>query len=210
MKVLIACECSGVVRDAFRARGHDAWSCDLLPDVNGRNEFHFQRYVQDIIGQGEWDLMIAHPPCTRLANSGVLRLYNLGKKINGSDPLKWTEMRAGAVFFKTLWNAPVERICVENPVMHGHARAAIGELPKSQRIQPFQFGHPESKATMLWLKNLPPLVPTNILTKPECGYWENQTPTGQNKLGPSPTRAAKRAVTYKGIAEAMAKQWSDL
>lgn len=210
MKVLIACECSGVVRDAFRARGHDAWSCDLLPDVNGNGEFHFRRDVLDCLDR-VWDLMIAHPPCTRLANSGVLRLYNLGKKINGIDPSKWAEMRVGAALFRALWNAPVvARICVENPVMHGHARAAIGELPKPQRIQPFQFGHPESKATMLWLKNLPPLVPTNILTKPECGYWENQTPTGQNKLGPSPTRAAKRAVTYKGIAEAMAKQWSDL
>lgn len=211
MRVLVACEFSGVVRRAFRALGHEAWSCDLLPAEDG-SEFHLQGDCLSVLGDS-WDLLIAHPPCTRLSNSGVLRLYREGKKINGIDPLKWAEMEAGANFFAALWNSDIARICVENPIMHGHAKQVIKSvskipLSKPQRIQPFEFGHPESKATLLWTRGLPRLKHTCILALPECGHWENQTPSGQNKLGPSPERAANRARTYSGIARAMAEQWS--
>jgi hypothetical protein len=155
-----------------------------------------------------WDLIIGHPPCTRLSNSGVLRLYRDGKKANGIDPSKWQEMEDAATFFKLILNAPAEKVCVENPIQHCHAKKLIG-CDHTQTIQPFQFGHPESKRTCLWLKGLPPLQPTKILPLPECGYWQNQTPSGQNKLGPSPTRAYDRAKTYPGIAQAMAIQWTE-
>ena len=202
MRVLVACEFSGVVRDAFAALGHDAWSCDLLPSERPGN--HIQGDCLAVLDQG-WDLMIAHPPCTRLCNSGVLRLYKPGTMER--DPVKWQEMERGAALFRALWDAPVQRIAIENPVMHGHALRLTGAR-HTQTIQPYQFGHPESKRTCLWLKSLPVLVPKNILQKPECGYWQNQTPSGQNRLGPSPTRGQDRARTYAGIAQAMADQWS--
>ena len=205
MKVLVACELSGVVRDAFRAKGHDAWSCDLMP-CDGDNTYHFQQDVTEIIYDDCWDLLIAHPPCTFLSNSGALRLYKGGKKCNGTDRDRWDNMVKGAVFFRLFLCADIPKICVENPVIHGHATEIIGEK-YTQTIQPYQYGHPESKRTCLWLKGLPELKPTNILTKPECGYWDNQCPSGQNKLGPSPDRAKVRSQTYTGIAEAMANQW---
>jgi len=150
----------------------------------------------DILSAG-WDLMIAHPPCTRLANSGVswLQRRNL-----------WNEMTDGANFFKTLMDAPIDHIAIENPIPHKYALQIIGKK-YDQIIQPWMFGDPESKATCLWLKNLPKLDPTNILPKPAKGYWNNQTPSGQNKLGPSADRAHNRSRTYPGIALAMADQW---
>jgi len=205
MKVLVACELSGTVRDAFRAKGHDAWSCDIQP-CDGDNTYHFQQDVTEIIYNDCWELLIAHPPCTYLSNSGSLRLYKGGKKANGIDRDRWEKMVKAAVFFRLFLCADIPKICVENPVIHGHAMEHIGEK-YIQTIQPYQFGHPESKRTCLWLKGLPELKPTNILTKPECGYWDNQCPGGQNKLGPSPTRAKDRSKTYQGIAEAMANQW---
>ena len=197
--ILIACEYSGTVRDAFRRMGHDALSCDLIP-----TESPGPHAIYDVLRlieneSVEWDLMIAHPPCTYLANSGVSWLHK--------QPERWALLDEGAAFFKALLDAPIHRICIENPVPHKYAVERIGRK-HDQTIQPYQFGHAESKRTCLWLKNLPQLKPTNILQKPERGYWDNQTPSGQNKMGPSPDRAKERARFYTGIAEAMAEQWS--
>ena len=209
LRVLVACECSGVVRDAFRRLGHEAWSCDL-EDVEPGGEwpgYHLYGdclyFIEGGIGGEPWDLLIAHPPCRFLSNSGALRLYKCGKKENGEDSSRWWAMRKGAQFFKYLLNSPVEKICIENPVMHGHAKEIIG-MEQTQTIQPWQFGEDASKRTCLWLKNLPKLMPTKIIRKKR---YANQTPSGQNKLGPSDERAAERAITYKGIANAMAEQW---
>lgn len=188
----MACEASGVVRDAFIARGHDAISCDLLPTaVPGP---HYQGDVLDILGDG-WDLMVAHPPCTFLSNSGVRWLT--------TDLTRWPKLIEGAVFFRELLQAPIPRVAVENPVMHHFASDIIGSR-QTQTIQPWQFGHDASKRTGFWLRGLPELVPTDVLIKKQ---YANQTPSGQNKLGPSPQRAALRAVTYTGIAKGMAEQW---
>lgn len=194
-KVLVACEYSGIVRDAFIAAGFEAMSCDLLPTESEGP--HYQGDVRDVLYDG-WDLMVAHPPCTYLANSGVWVLHR--------DPARWGQLDDGAAFFRLLWEAPIKRICVENPVPHKYAVERIGGK-YHQTIQPYQFGHPESKRTCLWLKNLPELRSTNILEKPDRGYWDNQTPSGRNKLGPSPDRAKLRSRFYEGIAVAMADQW---
>lgn len=185
MKVLVACEYSGRVRDAFLALGHDAMSCDLLPtDVPGP---HYQGDARDILGDG-WDLLIAHPPCTDLAVSG--NAHMAAKKADGRTA-------AGLELVRTFLNAPVPRIAVENP------RSVIASQirPSDQTIQPWQFGHGEQKATCLWLKNLPLLVPTNIVEGREQRVW---------KMGPSPTRWKERSETFAGIAAAMASQWSVL
>jgi hypothetical protein len=189
MKVLIACEYSGVVRDAFIAQGHDAISCDLLPtDALGP---HYQGDVRDIIADG-FDLMVAHPPCTHLAVSGARWFKD--KQIEQAEALD---------FVRLLLSAPIDKIALENPISIISSRIR----KPSQIIQPWQFGQPESKSTCLWLKNLPKLIPTDILPLPASGRWSNQTPSGQNKLGPSPDRWKERSKTYQGIAEAMAQQW---
>jgi hypothetical protein len=192
MKVLVACEFSGTVRDAFTALGHDAWSCDLLPSETPGS--HIQGDVLAVIGGG-WDLMVAHPPCTHLAVSGAR--YFEAKRRDGRQG-------EAVAFFMTLADAPIPRICVENPVC---IMSSVWRKP-DQIIQPWQYGHPESKTTCLWLKGLPMLVPTNILPTPESGRWENQTPSGQNKLSPSADRWKLRSKTYSGIAAAMAQQWA--
>lgn len=207
MRVLVACEYSGVVRDAFRALGHDAVSCDLLQSE--RPGPHVVGDVLDVLGDG-WDLMVAHPPCTYLANSGVRWLYAGGRGTAERDPVRWEAMLSAAGFFRELLTAPIPRVAVENPVMHGFARELIGHHPTVQTIQPWQFGHPESKTTQLWLRGLPPLVPTRILTRPASGHWDNQTASGQNRLGPSPDRWRERSRTYQGIADAMADQWGGI
>ena len=191
MRVLVACEYSGAVRDSFLVMGHDAISCDLLPtDVPGP---HYQGDVFDIIDDG-FDLMVAHPPCTLLCVSG-LHWNNRGRGHQGTaDAL---------VFFKRLLDVDIPMIAVENPI--GIASTKI--RPADQTIQPWQYGHPESKATQLWLKGLPILRPTNILKQPESGRWDNQTASGQNNLPPSKDRWKIRSATYKGIAQAMAQQW---
>jgi site-specific DNA-cytosine methylase len=180
MRVLIACEFSGIVRDAFRARGHDAWSCDLLPSEKPGP--HYQCDVRDILDDN-WDLMIAHPPCTHLAVSGARWFKD-----------KQTEQRDAIDFFLTLAHARVPRIAVENPVsiMSTHYRKP------DQLIQPWQFGHGETKATCLWLKDLPPLTPTNIVE----GRLQRI-----HHMPPSPERWRERSRTYVGIADAMASQW---
>jgi site-specific DNA-cytosine methylase len=196
MKVLVACEFSGVVRDAFIARGHKAISCDLLDSETpgGRIGLHYKGDVRDL-DLSQYDLMVAHPPCTHLAVSGARYFKNKAK-----------EQAEALDFIRFLLNAPVPRIALENPVSIISSRIRKPD----QIIQPWMFGHPEAKKTCLWLKGLPLLKPTNILPprgdNPNRG-WDNQTPSGQNKLGPSPTRAKERSVTYRGIAEAMAEQW---
>ena len=189
MKVLIACEFSGVVREAFKALGHNAWSCDLIPsDISGQ---HIQGDVREVLHEG-WDLMIAHPPCTYLAVSGARWFKD-----------RQQEQLEALDFVKVLLDAPIEKIALENP------KSVISTKIRKpdQIIQPWQFGHPEQKTTCLWLKNLPPLIHTNILRLPESGRWNNQTPSGQNNLPESKNRSRLRSITYKGIAEAMAKQW---
>ena len=191
MKVLIACEFSGTVRNAFAALGHDAMSCDLLPSEKpGR---HYVGDVRNIL-EGGFDLLICHPPCTHLAVSGAR--WFPAKRASG-------EQQAALEFVRLLLDAPIPRICLENPVS-----IISSQIRKpDQVVQPWQFGHCEAKATCLWLKNLPQLVPTNIVEMPACGHWDNQTPSGQNKLGPSPDRWRERSRTYAGIAQAMAQQW---
>lgn len=193
-RVLVACESSGIVRDAFTAMGWDAWSCDLL-DSESQGP-HYKGDVRDLLLPETWDLMIAHPPCTYLSSSGM------HWTVRGLRDPKLTEDALD--FVRLLLKAPIPRIALENPV--GCISTRIRK--PDQIIQPWMFGHPESKTTCLWLQNLPRLKPTNILHKPASGRWENQTPSGQNKLGPSPDRWKHRAKTYAGIAKAMAEQWS--
>ena len=145
MKVLVACEFSGVVRDAFIARGHDAISCDLLPSDSGSKYIHYQGDIFDIIDEG-FDLMIAHPPCTYLANSSVQHL--------GANKDRWSDMIDGAVFFRKLLNAPIEKIAIENPIIHGYAKKVIG-AHQSQVVQPWTLGHTEKNDKLLWPKGLP-------------------------------------------------------
>jgi len=183
MKVLVACEYSGAVRDAFLARGHEAMSCDLLPtDKPGP---HYQGPVQDILGEG-WDLLIAHPPCTHLAVSGAR--WFAGKQ---------TEQAEALAFVRLLLAAPIPRIALENPVSIISSRIRKSD----QIIQPWMFGHGETKATCLWLKGLPKLVPTDIVDGREARI---------HKMPPSPDRWKLRSATYQGIANAMADQWGRL
>jgi hypothetical protein len=192
VRVLVACEFSGVVRRAFAARGHDAWSCDLLPAEDGTNK-HYACDVRDVLHLG-WDLlMVAHPPCTRLCNSGVRWLTAPPPGRTAEDV--HAELLEGAA----MWNAPIPRIAVENPVMHRHAKALITNYaPPAQSIQPWQFGHGEVKRTCLWLRNLPPLTPTLIV--------DGRVPR-VHRMSPGPERWKERSRTYPGIAAAMAEQW---
>ena len=189
MKVLVACEFSGIVRDAFREHGHDAISCDLIP-----SERPGPHIVGDVLtlDLSSFDLMIAHPPCTYLTNAGVRWLYE--------KPGRWEMMREGAEFFRTLLNAPVPQIAVENPIMHGYGVSIIGRK-QDQCIQPWQFGHGEIKAVCLWLKNLPLLTPTNIV--------DGRDPR-VHFASPGPERWKERSRFYSGIAAAMAEQWGKL
>jgi hypothetical protein len=197
MKVLVACEYSGVVRDAFIKGGHDAISCDLLPtDSDGP---HYQGDVFDIINDG-FDLMIAHPPCTYLANSGVSRLYSM--------PGRWDQMKDGALFFKRLLEADIPKKCIENPIMHKYAKEVIGSN-YTQIVHPWMFGHPEKKATCLWLRNLPKIEQTNNVKE----YMETLPKNKQNRMYNLPEtkdRWKLRSITYSGLADAMAEQWGKL
>lgn len=195
MKVLVACEYSGRVRDAFIKNGHDAMSCDLLPtDADGP---HYQGDVFDL-DLTEFDLMIAHPPCTYLTNSGVSWLHK--------DPSRWDKLDDGAAFFKALLDAPVPRICIENPIMHKYAKERIGGAKQSQIVQPWMFGHMEQKATCLWLKGLPLLEPTKNVKSEMMDLPDNQRQR-LHYLPPSADRWKLRSTTYQGIADAMAEQW---
>ena len=197
MKVLVACEFTGTVRSAFRAMGHDAWSCDLEP-AEYEPEYHIVDDVRNVLDR-EWDLMVAHPPCTYLSNSGVRHLqWNVSKNGVAAEVIgdkRWQEMSAAAYFFNVLKSADVPKIAIENPIPHRYARILIGDY--DQLIQPWQFGHGETKATCLWLKGLPKLEPTEL-----CIGRESM----MNKDSRT-DRGSKRSRTFPGIAVAMARQW---
>ena len=204
LRVLIACECSGIVRRAFSARGHDAWSVDLKP-AEDRSNRHIIGDVRDYLTP-DWDLLaVMHPPCTRLTNSGVR--WRTSPPPGRTLPEMWAELDAGAALFSACLNAPIDRIAVENPVMHRHAKARITNFrPHSQTVQPWQFGTDEggpdnvTKRTCLWLKGLPNLRPTGTL--------DGTTARDEiHKATPGPDRATRRSRFFPGLAEAMADQW---
>lgn len=191
MDVAVLFEYSGIVRDAFIRAGHNAISCDLLP-----SESSFGPHVMDDATWHDWwdyDLIIAHPPCTHICVSGNRHYAGTPKRQAAADLIDW------------VWNLPCDMLCIENPV--GQINRYLPHFPKPQYIQPWQFGHDASKKTGLWKRGLPDLVPTDVIIK---ARYANQTPSGQNKLGPSPERAKERARTYQGIADAMAAQWGVL
>lgn len=193
-RVLVGCESSGVVREAFRSLGHDAWSCDLQPADDG-SECHYQCDLREAVEAQPWDVLIAHPPCTYLAASGL----HWNKRVAGRDAL--TEQALD--FVRWIFALPIPRVAVENPI--GCISTRIRE--PEQVIQPWWFGDDASKATCLWLKGLPTLMPTHRLRGDRSTRRANQTASGQNKLSPSPDRWKLRSVTYPGIARAMAEQW---
>jgi hypothetical protein len=197
MKVLVACEFSGTVRDAFIKKGHEAISCDLL-DGEGDGP-HYKGDISDILWSDEiWDLVIAHPPCTYLANSGVSWLHK--------DSSRWAKLDEAAAFFSMFLDLDVQRICVENPIMHKYAKERLGFRDQSQVVQPWMFGHMEQKATCLWLRGLPNLVETNNVKK-DMLKLSNAERQRMHWLPPSKDRWKLRSKTYQGIADAMAEQW---
>jgi hypothetical protein len=209
MRVLVACEESQAVCIAFREKGHEAFSCDIQPCSGGHPEWHIQDDVLNHLNEN-WDAMVGHPVCRYLANSGVQHLYNKDSSINSE---RWELMKQAAAFFLKLYNAPIPKIAIENPIMHKYAKEIIG-IKQTQIIQPWMFGHPEQKATCLWLKGLPKLYPTS--TSLEC--QNNRTHSKMMKLPkrererlhylpPSQDRAKIRSKTFAGIAQAMADQW---
>jgi hypothetical protein len=193
MRVLVACEFSGIVRDAFRDRGHQAWSCDLLPSDRS-NTYHIRGDIRDILKNTDnvWDLMVAHPPCTHLAVSGARWFSN-----------RIQEQEEALEFVRFLMNAPIGKIAIENPI----SIISTKIRKPDQIIQPWMFGHETTKATCLWLKNLPVLTPTNIVGKGERKYYPNGTssPIWHAKTGGGDGK--ERSVTFQGIADAMAEQW---
>lgn len=195
-RVLVACEFSGIVRRAFAARGFDAWSCDLLPSDDRSNK-HIVGDVRDILHDG-WDMLIvAHPPCTRLCNSGV-RWLSSPPPGKTAEQMR-IELEQGAALFSDMWNAPIPHVAVENPVMHKHAKSLIRNYAKpAQSVQPWQFGHGETKRTCLWLRNLPPLKPTLVVEGREARV---------HRMSPGPDRWKERSRFFPGIADAMADQW---
>lgn len=198
MRVLVACEYSGAVRDAFIRAGHYAASCDLLPSESPLGD-HYRCDVREILNHG-WDLMIAHPPCTYLCSSGL--------HWNKRRPERAQQTEEALDFVQMLLDAPIERIALENPI--GCISTRIRK--PTQTIQPWQFGHDASKATCLWLKNLAPLTPTDLIEPRMVDgrkRWGNQTDSGQNRLPPSADRWKIRSETYQGIADAMAAQWGN-
>ena len=197
-RVLIACETSGIVREAFRDRGFDAWSCDLLPSEDD-SAHHRIADARDLLAEA-WDLIIvAHPPCTRLCNSGVRWLTKAPAGRTLED--MWSELDEAADFFAVFLNADCPMVAIENPVMHKHAKKRIpGYRDFSQSIQPWQYGHGETKRTCLWLKGLPNLEPTDVVEGREARV---------HNLPPGPNRWKERSRFYTGIAAAMAQQWGD-
>lgn len=199
MRVLVACEYSGTVRQAFRNKGHGAWSCDLLPAAD-ESPYHYQTDVLDVLYE-DWDLLIAHPPCTYLTNSGVRWLH--------SDPGRWNKMEEGADLFTELMNANhIPRRAIENPIMHKHAVNIIGRR-QDQVLQPWMFGHLESKAVCLWLVNLPKLTETNNVRE-EMMKLPKSKRTRVHFSSPGPDRWKERSKFFSGMAEAMADQWGSL
>lgn len=202
MKVLVACEYSGRVREAFRARGHEVWSVDLLPSEDD-SPFHIQGDVIPLLSQ-EWDMAIMHPPCTRLANSGVrwLHVPPPGK----TKEEMWRALDEAAQFYLALRDAPISRKAVENPIMHKYAKERINP-GKRHIVQPWWFGEPQLKATGFELFNLPPLIATNRLTPPKSKTPEHASWSAVHRASPGPNRWKDRSRTFQGIADAMAAQW---
>jgi hypothetical protein len=200
MKILVACEFSGKVREAFRAKGkgHDVVSCDLMPSSDG-SPHHIIGDVRDVIESQNFDLMIAHPPCTYLANSGVSWLHRQDDR--------WSKLDEGAEFFSYLLNCNIPKIAIENPIPHRYGVERIGRK-YDQIIQPYDFGHLESKATCLWLKNLKPLQPTSDL-RSEVKKLPKSVAQRLHYLPPSKDRWKLRSTTYQGIANAIADQWGN-
>lgn len=197
VRVLVACEFSGIVRREFSANGFDAWSCDLLPSEDGSPK-HIIGDVRSILDDG-WDVLIAHPPCTRLCNSGVrwLKVPPTGRSLEDM----WAELDEGAALFSDCWNAPIPHVAVENPVMHKYAKTRITNYAEpAQSVQPWQFGHGETKRTCLWLRDLPPLQPTDIVEGREARV---------HRMPPGPDRWKERSRFFPGIAAAMAQQWGN-
>jgi len=192
MNVLIGCEFSGVVRNAFRELGHNAWSCDILP-AEDNSPYHMQCDVRDVL-HSSWDIGIFHPPCTYLCNSGVRWFFSEDKTKNKE---RWDNLQSAAKFFKLFLKLQYPHV-IENPIMHKYARNLIGKVPYTQIIHPWQHGHGETKATCLWLHGLPPITPTNLV--PERNHRVHLLP-------PGPNRGMERSRTYPGIATAFAKQW---
>jgi len=207
MRILVGCETSGIVRRAFSARGHDVWSVDLLPAEDGSNR-HIVGDVRDYLNDS-WDLLaVMHPPCTRLCNSGV-RWLSVPPPGRTREEM-WAELDEGAALFSDCWNAPIERVCVENPVMHRHGRERIRNYQRPQIVQPWWFGEPFFKATGLYLRGLAPLQPTHCLTPPGQGTPEHKRWSAVHRAPPSPDRWKDRSRFFPGIAAAMAAQWSPL
>lgn len=224
LRVLIGCETSGVMRRAFAARGHDAWSCDLLPAEDGSNR-HIRGDVREHLSDG-WDLLIvAHPPCTRLCNSGVRWLHeppkNPPSEASAAEraawpsldrdarlSIMWRLLDEAAALFTACWTAPVDRIAVENPVMNPHGRKRLpADLPKPQIVQPWHFGEPYFKATGFYLKGLPALVPTRRLEPPKPGTPEHKAWSAVHRASPGPERWKFRSRTFEGVADACADMW---
>jgi len=229
LKILVACERSGKVRDAFRSRGHDAWSCDIEPVYQCDEGNHFQgdailalagveldrhfpnAFYEDKPGrrpvQFDWDAVISFAPCTYLCNSGAKHLYIDGRKENGKEPGRWRDMRAAAIFFRSLLYSGKPTMA-ENPVMHPHARKIIGRGP-DQTFQPWHFGHKEVKRTCLWLEKLPPLKHTEIVGPPPKDPEERKVWQKVHRMAPGPNRQWLRSITYDGVADAIGAQYSD-
>ncbi|MFC5385169.1 hypothetical protein ACFPLB_04215 [Aquamicrobium segne] len=216
MRVLIACETSGIARRAFADLGHDVWSCDILPAEDGSNR-HIICDVRDGILNDGWDLLaVMHPPCTRLCRSGRRWMSGPG---NWTPPKQlpvgrtWESMKAefeeGVSIFTACWKAPIERVAIENPEMNDLARARMpSDLPRPQMVQPFWFGHPEYKATGWYLRGLRPLVATGILEEPERGSDEWKRWNRVHRMTPGPERARLRSRSFPGMMQAAAEQWS--
>ena len=196
MKILVACEFTGTVRDAFIKKGHDAVSCDLL-DTESSGP-HYKGDIRDVLYEEHWDMVIAHPPCTYLANSGVTWLHR--------DPSRWSKLDEGAQFFKMFLDLNIHKLCIENPIMHKYAVERIGGNRQSQVVQPWMFGHLEQKATCLWVRGLPQLQPTNNV-KEALNKIPSRDRQRLHYLSPSKDRWKERSKTYKGLADTMAEQW---
>lgn len=204
MRILIACEESQTVCGAFRAKGHDAYSCDILPASGGHPEWHIQGDAVPLLKQ-KWDMIIAHPPCTYLSNAGAVRLYPKKGQLNQERYKKGMEAK---LFFLALLNAECDRVCVENPVS-----SKVFQMPRhSQEIQPYQFGHPYTKKTRLWLKGLPALVPTDVVapTGPYLPAGTSRKDKSKYGVLECGKKSINRSKTFQGIAEAMAEQWGNI
>lgn len=203
LRVLVACEYSAVVRQAFHRIGHDAWSCDLRPsEIPGK---HIEGDVRDVLNDG-WDLMVAHPVCTRLTNAGRRWLHNPPK--NKTMVEMWAEFFKGVEFYKTLRHAPIPHIAIENPIMHDHAKECLGDFDR-QIVQPWWFGDETFKATGWELINLPQLNSTNKLCPPQPGTDEHKRWSWVHRMPKGPNREKERSRFHPGMAKAMAQQWGD-